>query len=117
MFAINYLCQKRLKVTCLKQFRLVYFSRRWNLITIDDVCEVGNGLVSGLDKAFKLDNIDTLNDLEFKSTLDILKGFMPVIIFIASRACILPIILGNMPSTPASEHVSPPLTVPGNSSE
>ncbi len=46
-----------------------------NYYTIKDVCDVGNGLVSGLDKAFKLMETKNLNDAELDATLNVLKGY------------------------------------------
>jgi|LWDU01.1.fsa_nt_gi adenine-specific DNA-methyltransferase len=42
--------------------------------TIGDVCEVGNGMVSGLDKAFQIHNIDGLNKDEKKNLLKVVKA-------------------------------------------
>jgi adenine-specific DNA-methyltransferase len=41
--------------------------------TIGDVCDIGNGLVSGLDRAFQL-NGQTLNDKERKKVLHVVKA-------------------------------------------
>ena len=41
--------------------------------TIGEVCDIGNGLVSGLDKAFQL-NGHTLNKAEQKATINVLKA-------------------------------------------
>lgn len=41
--------------------------------TIGDVCDIGNGLVSGLDKAFQL-NGHTLNEIEQNATLSVVKA-------------------------------------------
>ena len=42
--------------------------------TIGDVCDIGNGLVSGLDKAFQIYNIDNLNKNEKKHILKVVKA-------------------------------------------
>ena len=42
--------------------------------TIGDVCDIGNGLVSGLDRAFQLINGQTLNDEERKKVLYVVKA-------------------------------------------
>ncbi len=42
--------------------------------TIGDVCEIGNGMVSGLDKAFQIHNIDFLNAHEKKEILKVVKA-------------------------------------------
>ena len=46
------------------------------LSRIGDVCDIGNGMVSGLDAAFKLDKdtLSKLNDAERKSTIEVLKA-------------------------------------------
>jgi len=41
--------------------------------TIGDFCDIGNGLVSGLDKAFQV-NGHVLNDNELNSTIDVVKA-------------------------------------------
>lgn len=45
-----------------------------NILTIGDVCDIGNGLVSGLDKAFQLKELDVLNEKERESTLKVFKA-------------------------------------------
>lgn len=47
-----------------------------NPLIIDDICEIGNGMVSGLDKAFRLDKgeYEKLSSMEKENTLDVLKG-------------------------------------------
>lgn len=42
--------------------------------TIGDVCEIGNGMVSGLDKAFQLKENAVLNELEQKNTFKVVKA-------------------------------------------
>lgn len=44
-----------------------------DFLTIKDVCDIGNGMVSGLDKAFQVDGIK-LNKEEQKQTIDVMKG-------------------------------------------
>lgn len=44
-----------------------------NFPTIGDVCDIGNGMVSGLDKAFQL-NGQTLNEKEASKTIKVLKA-------------------------------------------
>lgn len=41
--------------------------------TIGDVCDIGNGMVSGLDKAFQIDEAE-LNDLEKKKSIKVAKA-------------------------------------------
>jgi len=42
--------------------------------TIGDICDIGNGLVSGLDKAFQIHDIDNLNKNEKKHILKVIKA-------------------------------------------
>ena len=42
--------------------------------TIGDICDIGNGLVSGLDKAFQIHNIENLNKNEKKHILKVIKA-------------------------------------------
>jgi len=42
--------------------------------TIGDVCDIGNGMVSGLDKAFQLKSIEHLNAHEKAHTLEVIKA-------------------------------------------
>ena len=42
--------------------------------TIGDICEIGNGMVSGLDKAFQIENIQNLNQNEKKYILKVIKA-------------------------------------------
>lgn len=41
---------------------------------LEDICDIGNGMVSGLDKAFQITNFDSLTLEERKSTIDVVKG-------------------------------------------
>lgn len=43
------------------------------LYTIGEFCDIGNGLVSGLDKAFQV-NGDTLNEFEKQATIEVIKA-------------------------------------------
>lgn len=42
--------------------------------TIGDICDIGNGLVSGLDKAFQIHYINNLNENEKKHILKVIKA-------------------------------------------
>ncbi|WP_052311326.1 HsdM family class I SAM-dependent methyltransferase [Bernardetia litoralis] len=48
--------------------------------TINDICDIGNGMVSGLDKAFQLDKkndkqtLETLSEIEKESTVSVIKA-------------------------------------------
>lgn len=44
------------------------------VVRIGDCCDIGNGMVSGLDVAFKLDCSDDLNDNERKCVIKVLKA-------------------------------------------
>lgn len=44
------------------------------LYRIGDYCDIGNGMVSGLDSAFQIKDIDTLNEAEKKVLIDVLKA-------------------------------------------
>lgn len=41
---------------------------------IGDVCDIGNGMVSGLDKAFRVPNVDELNEDERRSLIPVYKA-------------------------------------------
>lgn len=41
--------------------------------TIGDICDIGNGMVSGLDKAFQL-NVEVLNEKEETNTIQVIKA-------------------------------------------
>lgn len=41
---------------------------------IGDFCDIGNGMVSGLDKAFNVSDMDSLNDKELGSVINVLKA-------------------------------------------
>ena len=43
-------------------------------ITLEDVCEIGNGMVSGLDKAFQISNYNSLNKEEKAHTIKVIKA-------------------------------------------
>lgn len=45
-----------------------------DLYRIGDVCDIGNGMVSGLDKAFNITSIDTLTECEEAATIKVLKA-------------------------------------------
>lgn len=42
--------------------------------TIGDICDIGNGMVSGLDKAFQIKDVQDLNDNEKKHILKVIKA-------------------------------------------
>lgn len=45
-----------------------------DLYKIGDYCDIGNGMVSGLDVAFQLANINGLNEQEYNSLIDVFKA-------------------------------------------
>lgn len=45
-----------------------------NLCRIGDVCDIGNGMVSGMDKAFKIQNISSLNEFEKSFVIKVYKA-------------------------------------------
>ena len=50
------------------------FPSKETLYRIGDFCDIGNGMVSGLDKAFKVTNIDILNENELNSLIKVNKA-------------------------------------------
>lgn len=66
-----------LEANCLKkkQPSLLYFFQEEKQVfhTIGDFCDIGNGLVSGLDKAFQV-NRCLLNEAEKNATIDVIKA-------------------------------------------
>lgn len=52
-----------------------YIKTKKDFVTIDDIADVGNGMVSGLDKSFQINlDFNTLTELEKKSTIKVLKA-------------------------------------------
>ena len=45
-----------------------------NYTKLDEVCEIGNGMVSGLDKAFQIKNYEILNEFEKNNTIKVIKA-------------------------------------------
>lgn len=68
---------RKLEVNCIKKNQNlllnIFNNNQETFNTIGDVCDIGNGLVSGLDKAFQL-NGHLLNDKEKKATIDVIKA-------------------------------------------
>ncbi len=65
---LEYVCQKRNQPLCLN-----LFEQNTEFHKIEEVCDIGNGLVSGLDKAFQL-NKHELNDAENLATINVVKA-------------------------------------------
>ncbi len=42
--------------------------------TLDKVCKIGNGMVSGLDKAFQIKDFNSLNEFEKQNTIKVVKA-------------------------------------------
>ena len=51
----------------------IYNDQRLEFHTIGDFCDIGNGMVSGLDKAFQV-NIHSLNEQEKRAIIDVVKA-------------------------------------------
>lgn len=52
-----------------------YIKIKKDFVTMNDISDVGNGMVSGLDKSFQINlDFDTLSELEKKSTIKVLKA-------------------------------------------
>ena len=72
------ICQELsiLENNCLKKNQnpiLNLFNDKKDFYTIGEFCDIGNGLVSGLDKAFQV-NGDVLNEHERKATINVIKA-------------------------------------------
>jgi len=65
------LFENKCKVNAVEEYTL--FSSEKKYVTIGDVCDIGNGLVSGLDKAFQL-NGELLNENEKLKQLKVVKA-------------------------------------------
>lgn len=68
----------QLELSCKKDLNTVVPSLFFDKVEIDfsrlgDVCDIGNGLVSGLDKAFQI-GVDELNENEKQATLNVIKA-------------------------------------------
>lgn len=66
---------KELENNCLKKKSVlsIFDDEKQNIHLIGDFCDIGNGLVSGLDKAFQV-NGSILNENEEKATLKVIKA-------------------------------------------
>ncbi|TAL56176.1 MAG: restriction endonuclease [Bacteroidetes bacterium] len=66
-----------LENNCLKknqnELSNLFNQQRLNFHTVGDFCDIGNGLVSGLDKAFQV-NGHLLNEQEKRATIDVVKA-------------------------------------------
>ena len=62
-------CKKKHQNSLLTLFN----DKKLEFYTIGDICDIGNGLVSGLDKAFQV-NEHTLNEQEKNATLNVVKA-------------------------------------------
>lgn len=50
------------------------FDQSMDIYRIGDFCDIGNGMVSGLDKAFNVSSVDDLNEYEQSCTINVLKA-------------------------------------------
>lgn len=65
---------KTLEFSCQKETQnLLFEDNKIAFNTIGDVCDIGNGLVSGLDKAFQV-NGQVLNEYEKRATIEVVKA-------------------------------------------
>lgn len=67
---------KAFEINCSKngnKLKIDFFSEKFDYHTIGEICDIGNGMVSGLDKAFQL-NGEVLNEYEEKSTIKVVKA-------------------------------------------
>jgi len=62
-------CRKKNQNSLLNLFG----SQKQTFHTVGDICDIGNGLVSGLDKAFQI-NGETLNQKEIGATISVIKA-------------------------------------------
>lgn len=71
---LNFL--ENLEVACLdkKEHLGLFEASKKKLTKLADVCTIANGMVSGLDKAFQIKNIDTLTEKEKKYLLKVIKA-------------------------------------------
>lgn len=64
---------KNFEANCKKE-TCTLFSDDSNIYRIGEFCDIGNGMVSGLDKAFNITALENLTDIEKKSTIEVLKA-------------------------------------------
>jgi adenine-specific DNA-methyltransferase len=55
-------------------FSLFNYENKTEFHTIGEFCDIGNGLVSGLDKAFQVNGNDLLNDFEKQAIIKVIKA-------------------------------------------
>lgn len=60
--------------TCCKKQSILLFDIDKKIHRIGDYCDIGNGMVSGLDKAFQIHNTEILNSREQRVLIDVLKA-------------------------------------------
>lgn len=63
---------KKFEDDCTKPFSSSLFDKE--LYRIGDYCDIGNGMVSGLDAAFQIKDTSVLNEAETKVLIDVLKA-------------------------------------------
>lgn len=66
---------KELEIACKSSLPVNLFENdKFIYNTIGEICDIGNGMVSGLDKAFQLNNENTLTQLEQDSLINVIKA-------------------------------------------
>lgn len=65
-------CIDLFEKSCAKECNI--FGEISDIHRIGDVCDIGNGMVSGLDKAFKINDISVLNDFEKSQLICVYKA-------------------------------------------
>ena len=62
---------KKFELTCSKKIGTLFDT---DLYRLGEFCDIGNGMVSGLDKAFKVNDIHELNEIERSSVIPVVKA-------------------------------------------
>ncbi|TAE02637.1 MAG: restriction endonuclease [Bacteroidetes bacterium] len=62
-----------IEIKCHKIDNFSLFSAKQGYHTVGDFCDIGNGMVSGLDKAFQI-SMDNLNEKEVENTIRVIKA-------------------------------------------
>lgn len=60
--------------SCTRENGTLFRDEPSSIYRIGDFCDIGNGMVSGLDKAFNVSNLDTLNSSELDCVINVLKA-------------------------------------------
>ncbi len=72
----NWILASKETIDKLKIFerQCVRLSQKIDFFTIGDVCDIGNGMVSGLDKAFQVEETKNLTKEEIKHSIEVVKA-------------------------------------------